>query len=59
MVWIIDDKRVKPIIKELRKRTITEAQARSKIKAIPPEDDQDFAFLDWEIDEAIAAGRAA
>ena len=56
MAYVTEDKRVKPIIEELRHRRITALQAREQIKALPPEPGHDFAFLEWEIDEAIEAG---
>ncbi|MEK9724318.1 MAG: hypothetical protein VW405_12675 [Rhodospirillaceae bacterium] len=56
MPYITNDKPVKSIIEALRARQITAAQAREQIRAIPPDPGKPFAYLDWEIEEAIKAG---
>ena len=58
MAYVTEDKRVKPIIEDLRAGRITELQARKAIWALPAEAGHDFAFLDWEVDEAITAAKA-
>lgn len=63
MAHVTEDTRVQPIIAALRQGRMTEPEARSRLKALPHENGKpkgwlhDSALLDWEIEEAIRAGR--
>lgn len=57
MAYVTEDKRVKPIIEDLRLGNITVLEARKKLWALPPEDGCDFALLGWEVDEAIKSAK--
>ena len=57
MTYVTEDKRVKPIINDLRRGRIGEPEARKALWALPPEKGCEFALLDWEVDEAIAAAK--
>lgn len=58
MVYVTEDVRVKLIVGQLRKGSITASQARVKIKAMPPRPGHHFGFLSWEIEEALNGAEA-
>lgn len=58
MAYVTDDRRVQKIIKAMRQKIISEAQARIDIGALllyspPPQKNPNHGYLDWEVQAAI------
>jgi len=53
MAYVTDDKRVKKIIKALKQKAISVAQARTDIKSLSPRPRAHCGYLDWEVQAAI------
>ena len=62
MAFVTNDNRVREIKTRLKRGEINDAQARSAIKNLPPQQIGDnppkysaFGYLDWEVDLAMKA----
>ncbi len=53
MTYVTKDKRVIKIIKAASNREITGTEAREQIERLRPQEDAEFGYLDWEVNEAL------
>ncbi len=59
MAYVTEDERVQKIIARMDARQITRENAAAAIKALPPQKEARFGYLDWEVDEALKTAKAA